>query len=266
MTKEFWEIEEFWEEIKKNPKRFFHWDDEITYHQVASFAVAYLNGLEYVSGIPYFEKMQYWFYAKFNMMREFAWCDRIEKKCNYDMVKSIKMILREMVLLMRTEHQINSKFLGTIMHLGSLCSQANLHKSAQKRYDKLIYTLSWLDKDPRIFTTYTIQYEDNKIKYGRDNIQDIHKNIFGYISGLLYGMSHFSVCDYLEQYEEWVFSKYSIERTIPWQNIYTHILFPEDKTHAARIAISDMLLFFKEEVKSICGMEVYIPEVIIVKK
>lgn len=266
MTKEFWEIEEFWEEIKKNPKRFFHWEDEVTYHQIASFAVAYLDGLEYVSGIPYFEKMQYWYRAKYNIPMSLAWWSMIEEKCNYDMVKSIKMILREMVLLMRTEHQINSKFLGTIMHLGSLCSQANLHKSAQKRYDKLIYTLSWLDKDPRIFTTYTIQYEDNKIKYGRDNIQDIHKNIFGYISGLLYGMSHFSVCDYLEQYEEWVFTKYSIERTIPWQNIYTHILFPEDKTHAARIAISDMLLFFKEEVKSICGMEVYIPEVIIVKK
>lgn len=253
MSKELAEIAEFWEKIKRNPKRFFHSDDELTYYQIANFAVAYLKGLEYVSGILYNSKMDYWFDAKFNMLSDFAWWTWAKMKCKYDMVKSTKLILREMVLFMKAENRLNWSVPESVMSLNALCSEENLQKTAQKRYDQLIHTLSWIDKNPRTFILYAFKAGEPKLSL--DNIPDIHENIFFYISGLLYGMSHFSVCNYLEQYEEWVFTKYSIEdRTMSWQKIYTDILYHSDKRHAARMAVKDLLLFFTEEVKSICGM------------
>lgn len=212
----------------------------MTYHQVSGFVNAYVVAVEYTTGIPYYSKVKYWFLVKYRWELDGVWYDLIYRfLCKNDDKKSIRKILHELALFMKAEKSMTYELADTVFDVEQLCSTENLQLTAQKRYGDMILHITRFQIAPFAFTIH------------RGSPDDKYMTIFGYLVGFLYGMSHFSDIDYCLNFKNWLFTKYSVSSDLSWPRFFLEIQCPEDKFKAANLASEEILLFFKEEIKSI---------------
>lgn len=230
----------FWQNFKKNPTLYLDWEDRVMYHQISGFARAYISGMEDVTGIPYYSKVRYWFLVKYQWELDGVWFDLIYSyRCKNNEEKSIRMIFKEIAMFLKAEKSMLREFADTIFDVELLSSTQNLHRTSQQRYDNLLLHFSRFQIAPFAFVIH------------RDNPEDKYMTILGYLVGFLYGMSHFSTINYAENFKRWLFEKYAIVKDVSWPRVFLEILSPDDKNKAASMASEEVLLFFKNEVKTL---------------
>jgi len=228
----------FWQNLKRKPFAYLDWEDRITYHQVSGFVKAYLDAMEYITGVPYYSKVKYWFLIKYRWELDGVWNDLIYQYLyKNNNKKSINRILHEMALFMKAEKSMMWVLADTVLDVERLCSNEYLQRTAQQRYDDMILHFTRFCFAPFAFTIH------------RGNPDDKYMTIFGYLVGFLYGMSHFSDSNYCENFKQWLFAKYSVSVDLSWPRFFLEIQCPDDKFKAASLASEEILLFFKEEVR-----------------
>jgi hypothetical protein len=246
---------EFWNDFKKNPSKYLGFCNEVEYIHISAFVNAYLAAIEDISNYPFYFRMRYWFLAKHDWKMDCVWSFHLYHfHYKRDEKKSIRKIFREMILFLEAE--IKSLENDTLHKKTSLVKEVNFtinsnvnvsiayegQPSKREIFSLLLLWMVRFQTSPRAFAGMP---SDDRNKYC---------GVFAYLTGMLYGLSHFSGEDYSEKFRQKLFARnqYSVGFTEKdtWQQFILEVLANNNQEIAINLAFQNIVLFIGSEMEN----------------
>lgn len=226
----------FWKNFKKFPDRYITIGDTVSYFQISAFIRAYIGSMDIMTSEPFYFKFKCWFVIKHQWPLNHSW-DAFLYHFYYkkDELKSLKKILREIVLFITTEISIEAHPFNGILGVEKE-NQESLQLPIRQKFDIILLDLSRFQLRPFAFMIHPPSPELN------------YQSILSYLVGTLYGMSHFSERDYTEKFRKWLFDKYNQMSELSWERYIYEILAERDPDKTISIATEEIILFIKNEI------------------